>query len=168
MTQNHFKPFATGTSAIVQTQEEYEKSAALQRRFPKRPCPIRRSQQCLAASHPHRRHRRRLHRRKSEQDIRDNGDIDTLKQHFETAIRTISSTLAAEAEGTATFTPTLKHLSSEKPSSSAQNRKTPAKPPPCGRPDRNKRNRQRQQPESGRRRHRRSRALARTAVRQPT
>ncbi len=42
-----------------------------------------------------------------------------MKQHFETAIRTISSTLSAEAQGeadalTATFTPTLKHLSSGK------------------------------------------------------
>ncbi len=35
MTQNHFKPFATGTSAIVQTQEEYEKSAALKEGFRK-------------------------------------------------------------------------------------------------------------------------------------
>ena len=50
--------------------------------------------------------------KKSEQDILDNGDIDTLKQHFETAIRTI---LTAEAEGeadvlSATFPPTVKHL----------------------------------------------------------
>ncbi len=35
MTQNYFKPFATGTSAIVQTQEEYEKSAALKEGFRK-------------------------------------------------------------------------------------------------------------------------------------
>ena len=114
MTQNHFKPFATGTSAIVQTQEEYEKSAALKEGFRKGLArsgevnkALRQATSIAAAVAG-------FTAEKSEQDILDNGDIDTLKQHFETAIRTISSTLSAEAEGTATFTPTLKHLSSGK------------------------------------------------------
>ncbi len=119
MTQNHFKPFATGTSAIVQTQEEYEKSAALKEGFRKGLArsgevnkALRQATSIAAAVAG-------FTAEKSEQDILDNGDIDTLKLHFETAIRTISSTLAAEAEGTAdaltaTFTPTLKHLSSGK------------------------------------------------------
>ena len=35
MTQNHFKPFATGANAIVQTQEDYEKSTAVKEGFRK-------------------------------------------------------------------------------------------------------------------------------------
>lgn len=45
----------------------------------------------------------------------DDGDTDTLNRHFETAIRTVGSTLAAEAEGTAGeltahFVPGVKQL----------------------------------------------------------
>ena len=117
--QNQFKPFATGASAIVQTQEEYEKSIALKEGFRKGLARSNEVNKALRQATSIAAVVAGFTAEKSEQDILDDGDIDTLKQHFETAIRTISSTLAAEAQGeadalTATFTPILKHLASGK------------------------------------------------------
>ena len=119
MTQNHFKPFATGTNAIVQTQEEYEKSTAVKEGFRKGLARSNEVNKALRQATSIAAAVAGFTAEKSEQDILDNGDIDTLKQHFETAIRTVSATLSAEAQGTAdaltaTFTPTLKHLDSGK------------------------------------------------------
>ena len=117
--QNQFKPFATGANAIVQTQEEYEKSIALKEGFRKGLARSNEVNKALRQATSIAAAVAGFTAEKSEQDILDNGDIDTLKQHFEIAIRTISSTLAAEAQGeadalTATFTPILKHLASGK------------------------------------------------------
>ena len=117
--ENQFKPFATGANAIVQTQEEYEKSIALKEGFRKGLARSNEVNKALRQATSIAAAVAGFTAEKSEQDILDNGDIDTLKQHFETAIRTISSTLAAEAQGeadalTATFTPILKHLASGK------------------------------------------------------
>ena len=119
MTQNQFKPFAISEHAVVQSQEDYEKSTALKDGF----------KTGLARSSEVNKAIRQatsvasvvagFTAEKSGEDMLDNGDIDTMKRHFETAIRTISSTLCAEAQGTgntlaATFIPTLKQLTSGK------------------------------------------------------
>lgn len=114
--QNHFKPFATGTNAIVQPQEDYEKSTAVKEGFRKGLARSNEVNKALRQATSIAATVAGFTADKSEQDILDNGDIDTLKQQFETAIRTVSATLSAEAQGeadalTATFTPTLKHLS---------------------------------------------------------
>ena len=115
MTQNQFKPFAISQHAVVQSQEDYEKSAALKDGFKTGLArssevnkAIRQATSVAAVVAG-------FTAEKSGEDMLDNGDIDTMKQHFETAIRTISSTLSASAEGTgdtlaATFIPTLKQL----------------------------------------------------------
>ncbi len=119
MTQNQFKPFAISQHAVVQSQEDYEKSAALKDGFKTGLArssevnkAIRQATSVAAVVAG-------FTAEKSGEDMLDNGDIDTMKQHFETAIRTISSTLSASAEGTgdtlaATFIPTLKQLTSGK------------------------------------------------------
>ena len=117
--QNQFKPFATSANSIVQTQEDYEKSAALKEGFRKGLARSNEVNKALRQATSIAAAVAGFTAEKSEQDILDNGDIDTLKQQFETAIRTISATLSAEAEGeadvlTATFTPTLKHLTTGK------------------------------------------------------
>ena len=114
--QNQFKPFATGTNAIVQPQEDYEKSVALKEGFRKGLARSNEVNKAIRQATSIAATVAGFTADKSEQDILDNGDIDTLKQQFETAIRTVSATLSAEAQGeadalTATFTPTLKHLS---------------------------------------------------------
>ena len=114
--QNQFKPFATGTNAIVQPQEDYEKSTAVKEGFRKGLARSNEVNKALRQATSIAATVAGFTADKSEQDILDNGDIDTLKQQFETAIRTVSATLSAEAQGeadalTATFTPTLKHLS---------------------------------------------------------
>ena len=119
MTQNHFKPFATGANAIVQTQEDYEKSTAVKEGFRKGLARSNEVNKALRQATSIAAVVAGFTADKSEQDILDNGDIDTLQQQFETAIRTVSATLSAEAQGTAdemtaSFNPTLKHLSSGK------------------------------------------------------
>ena len=119
MTQNHFKPFATGANAIVQTQEDYEKSTAVKEGFRKGLARSNEVNKALRQATSIAAAVAGFTAEKSEQDILDNGDIDTLQQQFETAIRTVSATLSAEAQGTAdeltaTFTPILKHLASGK------------------------------------------------------
>ena len=117
--ENQFKPFATGANAIVQTQEEYEKSIALKEGFRKGLARSNEVNKALRQATSIAAVVAGFTADKSEQDILDNGDIDTLQQQFETAIRTVSATLSAEAQGTAdemtaSFNPTLKHLSSGK------------------------------------------------------
>ena len=117
--QNQFKPFATGANAIVQTQEEYEKSTAVKEGFRKGLARSNEVNKALRQATSIAAAVAGFTAEKSEQDILDNGDIDTLQQQFETAIRTVSDTLSAEAQGTAdaltaSFTPTLKYLISGK------------------------------------------------------
>ena len=99
MTQNHFKPFATGANAIVQTQEDYEKSTAVKEGFRKGLARSNEVNKALRQATSIAAVVAGFTADKSEQDILDNGDIDTLQQQFETAIRTVSATLSAESAG---------------------------------------------------------------------
>ena len=117
--QNEFRAFATGPNAIIQTQEDYEKSTALKEGFRKGLARSSEVNKALRQASSIAAAVAGFTADKSGEDILDNGDIGTIQQHFETAIRTISSTLAAEAGGTAdeltaTFTPTLKQLEAGK------------------------------------------------------
>ena len=117
--QNEFKPFAAGTEANILDQSEYEQSESLKSGLRKG---LARSQEVnkairqassIAAAVA------QFTADKSGEDMLDNGDINTLKQNFEMAIGSISSTLTAEAEGTAdaliaAFTPKLKQLTQGK------------------------------------------------------
>ena len=113
--QNDFKPFATGEGANVLEQSEYERSGFLKEGFKKGMArsseinkAIRQGSSIAAAV-------ARFTASKTGEDMLDNGDIDTLSQHIETAIATVSSLRIAEAQGeadhlTASFTPELKEL----------------------------------------------------------
>lgn len=134
MTQNQFKPFATGANAIIQPQQDYENSIALKEGFRKGLARSNEVNKALRQATSIAAAVAGFTADKSEEDILDNGDIDTLQKQFETAIRTISTTLCAEAEGeadtlTATFTPSLKHLTSGKTVLIRANQKNTSKPP---------------------------------------
>ena len=113
--QNDFKPFAVGEGANVIEQAEYENSGFLKEGFKKGMArsseinkAIRQGSSIAAAV-------ARFTVSKTGENILDNGDIDTLSQHIETAIATVSSLRIAEAQGeadhlTASFTPELKEL----------------------------------------------------------
>lgn len=114
--QNDFKPFATGDGANVIGQSEYEQSGFLREGFKKGMArsseinkAIRQGTSIAAAV-------AKFTAEKTGEDILDNGDIDTLSQHIETAISSVSSQLmVAEAEGTSdaltgSFSPAIKEL----------------------------------------------------------
>ena len=113
--RNDFKPFATGEGANVLEQSEYERSGFLKEGFKKGMArsseinkAIRQGSSIAAAV-------ARFTASKTGEDMLDNGDIDTLSQHIETAISSVSSLLISEADGTAdaltaTFVPTIKQL----------------------------------------------------------
>ena len=113
--QNDFKPFAVGEGANVIEQSEYEKSGFLKEGFKKGMArsseinkAIRQGSSIAAAL-------ARFAASKIDEALLDNGDIDTLSRQIETAIRSVSSLLIAEADGsadalTAHFTPEVKKL----------------------------------------------------------
>ena len=114
--RNDFRAFAIGEEANVIAQAEYEKSGFLREGFKKGMArsseinkAIRQGSSIAAAV-------AKFTAEKTGEDILDNGDIDTLSQHIETAISSVSSQLmVAEAEGTSdaltgSFSPAIKEL----------------------------------------------------------
>ncbi len=110
--RNDFKPFATGEGANVLEQLEYEKSGFLKEGFKKGMArsseinkAIRQGSSIAAAV-------ARFTAEKTGENLLDNGDIDTLSRHIETAIATVSSLRIAEAKGeadqlSASFVPSI-------------------------------------------------------------
>ena len=142
MSQNEFKPFAIASNAAVLGQKEYEMSQALREGFKKGLArsvevnkAIRQASSIAAAvaeftavksgkdirfkvflediHFPIVQHV--LTAVKSGKDMLDNGEVNILKENFETALSAVSSLLIAEAQGTgdmltASFSPKLREL----------------------------------------------------------
>ena len=115
MSQNEFKPFAIASNAAVLGQKEYETSQALREGFKKGLArsvevnkAIRQASSIAAAV-------AEFTAEKSGKDMLDNGEVNILKENFETALSAVSSLLIAEAQGTgdmltASFSPKLREL----------------------------------------------------------
>ena len=115
MPRNEIKAFAVAEEANVINQNEWENSQALKTGFKKGLArsseinkAIRQSSSMAAAI-------AEFTAEKSGEDILDNGDITTLKNHFESALKNISSSCIGEAEGdsdtiTAETEPAIKQL----------------------------------------------------------
>lgn len=112
MAINEFKPFAATADANVQDQADYEQSEIIRAGFRTGLArsaevnkAIRQATSITAAV-------AEFTAEKSGKDMRDDGNIQTMKANFETALSAVSSLLIAEADGTsdaltASFTPTI-------------------------------------------------------------
>lgn len=112
MAINEFKPFAATADANVQDQADYEQSEIIRAGFrtglarsAEMNKAIRQATSITAAV-------AEFTAEKSGKDMRDDGDIQTLKANFETALSSVSNLLIAVADGTsdaliASFTPTI-------------------------------------------------------------
>ncbi len=115
MPRNEIKAFAVAEEANVINQNEWENSQALKTGFKKGLArsseinkAIRQSSSMAAAI-------AEFTAEKSGEDILDNGDITTLKNHFESALKNVSSNCIGEAGGdsdtiTAETEPAIKQL----------------------------------------------------------
>lgn len=113
--QNDFKPFATNPDANVIGQAEYETLSALQNGFRKGLARSSELNKVMRQSASMTAALARFAASKTGEDIRDNGDIDTLARQIETAIGSVSSLHIAEAEGSANalaahFSPAIREL----------------------------------------------------------
>lgn len=112
MAINEFKPFAATADANVQDQADYEQSEIIRAGFKTGLArsaevnkAIRQATSITAAV-------AEFTAEKSGKDMLDNGDIQTMKANFETALSAVSSLLIAEADGTgdaltASFVPAI-------------------------------------------------------------
>ena len=115
MAINEFKPFAATADANVQEQADYEQSDIVRSGFRNGLArsaevnkAIRQVSSITAAI-------AEFTAEKSGKDMLDNGDIDAIRKHFESALSAVSTLLVAQAEGdadalTASFIPEVKVL----------------------------------------------------------